>query len=281
MPCFNAADTIGDQLAALATQTYEGEWELIVADNRSTDGSREAIEVWRDRLPNLRVVEAPDKASMTYALNEALGASKGKLILTCDADDAAEPGWIAALVAAAINFDLVGGICDPAKLNDPKVQGWRIAFPRDGLPRLFNDKSFAVGCNTGVWRDVLEGVGGWDETFRFAGNDVELCLRAQFAGYSLGFAPEAVMNYRYRTDLRSTVRQFFRYGSSEPRLLKMYASSGLRRPSILRSVGRWCWLLVTLPAIPFSGRLRGRWMMMLAYRLGRIAGSVRCRTLAV
>ncbi|HET9225168.1 MAG TPA: glycosyltransferase, partial [Thermoanaerobaculia bacterium] len=39
IPCLNAEATLGDQLEALAGQGWSGEWEVIVADNGSTDGS--------------------------------------------------------------------------------------------------------------------------------------------------------------------------------------------------------------------------------------------------
>jgi glycosyltransferase involved in cell wall biosynthesis len=47
IPCLNAAATIGVQLEALAGQSWEGEWEVVVADNGSTDGSQAIVESYR------------------------------------------------------------------------------------------------------------------------------------------------------------------------------------------------------------------------------------------
>jgi glycosyltransferase involved in cell wall biosynthesis len=53
IPCFNAAPVIAQQLEALTKQTVTP-YEVIVADNGSTDNSRAVVEQYRDRLPGLR-----------------------------------------------------------------------------------------------------------------------------------------------------------------------------------------------------------------------------------
>ena len=58
MPTRNVAETVGGQLAALAAQTYTGDWELVVADNGSTDDTAPVLHRWADRIPHLRVVDA-------------------------------------------------------------------------------------------------------------------------------------------------------------------------------------------------------------------------------
>ena len=61
IPCLNAAATLGAQLDALGRQTWQGDVEVLVGDNGSTDGSVELAESFRDRLPGLRVVSAADR----------------------------------------------------------------------------------------------------------------------------------------------------------------------------------------------------------------------------
>ena len=47
----NAAATIGEQLEALSRQDYAGPWEVVLADNGSTDDSVAVARQWEDRLP--------------------------------------------------------------------------------------------------------------------------------------------------------------------------------------------------------------------------------------
>lgn len=58
LPVRDGVTTIGEQLAALATQTYGGPWELLIIDDGSSDGTLDVVTRWRDRLPQLRIVSA-------------------------------------------------------------------------------------------------------------------------------------------------------------------------------------------------------------------------------
>ena len=80
LPCRNGAATIAVQLEALAGQSWDGSWELVVVHNGSTDESMQIVEGLRDRLPALRVVDASAKRRVPAALNEGVRASAGRLV---------------------------------------------------------------------------------------------------------------------------------------------------------------------------------------------------------
>ena len=75
--CYNAARTIGGQLESLARQEWSEPWEVIVADNGSTDGSAAIAEQYRSRLPSLRVVDASARRGQAYARNVGAKAARG------------------------------------------------------------------------------------------------------------------------------------------------------------------------------------------------------------
>ena len=69
-------------------------WEVVVADNRSTDGTVAVANSFADRL-DLRVVPAPEKSNAAYARNVAVATSQAPWIAFVDADDMVAPGWVA------------------------------------------------------------------------------------------------------------------------------------------------------------------------------------------
>jgi glycosyltransferase involved in cell wall biosynthesis len=280
IPLLNAADTLGQQLEALSRQDWDGEWEVVVSDNGSTDGGRGVAERWASALPALRVVDSSDRGGVSHARNVGAAAARGELILVCDADDVVEPGWISAMARAAGEADVLGGALDDASLNDSVLRAWRGPRPNGSLPTAVNDfLPYAIGSNFGVRASVFRELGGWDETFRGGGDDVEFSWRAQLRGHRLAYVPDAVIRYRYRAGLRALARQFFHYGVAEPRLYRDFRRFGARRDTVEGVARRWRWLLRRLPLAFRPPAVKGRWVGALAFHLGLVRGSVKYRTL--
>jgi glycosyltransferase involved in cell wall biosynthesis len=274
IPVRNAAAHLPNQLGALAAQSYAGAWELVVADNGSTDQTVAVAHKWVDRIPNLRVIDASRRVGINCARNEGARAANGDLLLFCDADDEATSGWIEGMVTIARSCDLIGGRLDRQTLNDPVVTKWRSPGPEDRLPVGYAFLEYAEGANVGIWSSVLHELGGWNEDYIIGGDDIELSWRAQLAGYRLGFAPDGVVRYRYRMSLMAAARQMFRYGYNEPRLRRDFGRRGVPRYGLRRR-------LVDL--LRFGGRswhvlgsrqMRGQWACTAAYGAGRIWGGL-------
>src|SRR5688572_27649838 len=117
IPCRNGADVIGNQLEALARQRCDCDWEVIVVDNRSTDRTRAVAESFRDRLPRLTVIDAPDKRGAAYARNVGVRAALGENVAFCDADDEVDDGWLAAVASGLREHRAIAFRVDMQKLN--------------------------------------------------------------------------------------------------------------------------------------------------------------------
>lgn len=268
IPVRDGALTLPAQLRALASQTYAAPWEVLVVDNGSTDATREVAEKARPDLPGLRIIDASERPGESYARNRGIAAARGDFIAFCDADDVADPGWLAALTEAAPDADLIGGSLDSGVLSPAYADEQPVPMTEqtDFLP-------FARGANCAAWKDVLTTIGGWDENYRGGGEDMDLSWRAHLCGYRVGYAHDARMHYRLRAELSSLARQKWNYGRSGARLYAAYRHAGFERRGNRTVLMNWSWLLLHTPDLARSPILRRRWIRYGARLSGFLAGS--------
>lgn len=279
MPCHNAAATIELQLEALSRQSWNGTWEVVVSDNGSTDESIARVLRFRHRLPGLRVVDSSGKPGAAHARNVGAVAARGRSLLFCDADDVVGAGWLAAMATALRQHAFVAGMLEFAELN-PK--GLAMRCRPDGLfqttpPFL----PFAFGGALGVRREAHLEVGGFDEEFNIAAEDVEYCLRLQLRGVPLRPVHDAVIHYRLRGALVDVYRQARHWARGDVRLYCKFRSAGMRRPSQLRAVRYW---LLWVPRLVRGLRSPGAFRVFVwahGRRVGFLKASIEHRVFAL
>jgi glycosyltransferase involved in cell wall biosynthesis len=271
VPARNSATTLAEQLDALAGQDFDGAWELVLADNGSTDDTvavfERAVRPVADRparpWTEARVIDASGRSGSAHARNEAAAAAHGDLLCFCDADDVVDRSWLTALVRAAAEHHLVGGRLELERLNSSRVRSWRPAPTAS-----FSDApSFASTSNLAVWADCFRSLGGLDEEY-LKSHDVEFCKRALGAGADLGFAPDAVVHYRLRSTLRGLARQAYRSGRASVQMATQFPER--ERPVTGRVVARRVmWSATRAPFVLVADR-RGIWVR----RTAELAGVV-------
>jgi glycosyltransferase involved in cell wall biosynthesis len=279
--CLNASRTISGQLEALAAQAWSSPWEVIVADNGSSDDSRVVVERFRDRLPALRIVDASGKRGQPYALNVGAREARGAALAFCDADDEVGEGWLPAIGEALAHHEFVACRGDAEKLNDPWVLETRELDPWV-LPTLWFPPHlpYAGSGGLGVRRSVHQRAGGFDEALLRL-FDVEFCARLALQGYGLVHVPEAVVHIRFRhrwPEIFVQARGYAEYGACLQKRLK---------PPGSRFPGKVKWIVSgTRPLLRTLGQIRRRgsrakiaWL--LGWQVGRFRGSLRYRVLAV
>lgn len=281
IPCYNAEATLGVQLAALAAQSWPGDWEVIVADNGSTDRSRQVAESYRARLPALHVVDAGGKGGPGHARNTGAAAARGEILLFCDADDEVAPGWVEALGQAVREHGLAASRYALDKLNPAAVRGIHEHAQETGLsPYTYPPYlPHAGGGGLGVLRRLHESIGGFDETLP-ALEDTDYCWRLQRAGTPLVFVPDAVVQIRFRPDLRGAFRQAFHFGVYNVWIYRRYRPLGMPRLSWTAGLRKWAALLLRTPGMLLTAAGRGRWLRQMGWRLGRVWGCWRFRVFA-
>jgi glycosyltransferase involved in cell wall biosynthesis len=278
--CRNAGAYLTEQLEALAAQQVAAPWELIVADNGSTDGSAVVAAGYADRIPGLRVIDASSGRGPGGTRNVAVAQSRARSVLFCDADDVVAPGWLAAMVAALQTHELVAARLEHDRLNEP----WTVLQrnPQAGL--LQTDPPFlpyAFAAALGVRRELHERLGGFDATYLAGGEDRDYCYRAQLAGVTLTLVPDAVVHYRHRRTARGMYRQAYGYAYGQVRLYKQYRDRGLGRPPTGPAIVSWLATPIKLLPALRSRERRAQFMARLGWRVGRLAASVRHRVWAI
>jgi GT2 family glycosyltransferase len=277
----NARRTLPEQLAALASQDYSGDVEVVVVDNGSTDGTGAVARSWAARLPGLRVVDAFAGRGFPYARNVGARAAAGSFLLFCDADDVVSEGWLSAMADAARSCVAVTGALNVESLNAPRVLAWnggpRARAASASPSSLRAPLPFAPGCNCGVARWLFDELGGFDEAFAGGSDDKEFFWRLQLRGHSICSVPAAVVHYRHRVTLRSLAKQQYRYGISDARLYRKFRDQGMTWRPFWVAVKAWAKSILTLPLSLRNHTALGRWIRMTSRNAGRLVGSLRNR----
>jgi len=219
---YDAAATLGDQLDALAAQRAPFPWEVVVADNGSTDGTVALARSYADRL-RLRVVDASARRGAGAARNVGVSVSRAPLVAFCDADDVVAPDWVTVMRGALREHAFVAGRFDGERLNSRRVLRSRALPQVDGLQEstLMPGLRAAGAGNLGIRADLFRRVGGFDPGCLYL-EDTDLCWRVQLAGVPLTWVPEALLHVRLRGSVWSSARQGFHYGTGERWLALRY-----------------------------------------------------------
>jgi glycosyltransferase involved in cell wall biosynthesis len=278
VPCANAGGTLARQLEALAKQDYDGPFEVIVADNGSSDDSLRVAAEFHDRIERLAVVDASARRGQAYARNAGARVATGDALLFVDADDEVDTSYVAAMADALHAHEFVAARFDSDSLNPGWVRGTRQAFQTESVSDTFGYLPFAGGGGLGIRREVFERVGGFDEDYWRSGQDIDFCWRVQRAGASLHFVPDAVVRISWRASLPGLYRQGRHYGRGETYLYKKYREVGMPAQSLGAAVGDWRALARRLPRVRTKADL-GSWLRRAGRCVGRVQGSVRHRVM--
>lgn len=273
IPCFNGADTIARQLDALAAQDSPTEFEIIVADNGSTDSSADLI---AEYAPLARVVDASGTVGINHARNVGIKAASGRLILFCDVDDLVHQGWIRAYVEAwESGARIMGG---PLRRVDP--DGGHPVWQREFSANL-DFLPWPTGANCGVDRSVIDQIGLFDEALRGGGDETDFYWRAQLAGHRLVLVDGAAIDYTRRSEVAGVFRQQANFGRSHVKLFSRFAAAGMPRSNptmlprlLIQALLRW-------PAARDRSQARHYILALSGQLWGRIGESIRARTIFI
>jgi len=228
----NEAPRLEACLASLAAQKGRVPFEIHLVDNASTDGTyalarrlaktQKNLFVWREKKPG-----------SPAARNLGARKARGEILLFTDADCILSPTWVEEMsrpLSKPTHYPLaaVGGATTGSfqKKNpnfwESYVESLFDFWESDRLGAFPAFLPWAPTCNLAVRKEVFQALGGFDENWRSAAYDVDLCWRLVLCGFVIGHAPKAKLHHQRRHSLRGLLRQMENYAYYNHSLLSTY-----------------------------------------------------------
>jgi GT2 family glycosyltransferase len=219
---WNGRELLDECLSSLRGQAFR-DFEVVVVDNGSTDGSSEWLAA--QTSDSLRPILLPENLGYAEGNNVGIRQARGRWIVLLNNDTVADPGWLSG-ISAAISRHPEAGMFTPKILNffrrDEIDNTGHLIYP-DGLARGHNrlekddgrfdaevEAAWPSGCAGAYRRELLDEVGLLDESFFAYGEDVDLGLRARWAGWGCWYVPDARVYHKYSSTTGSfTPRKAF------------------------------------------------------------------------
>jgi GT2 family glycosyltransferase/SAM-dependent methyltransferase/Flp pilus assembly protein TadD len=204
IPVYNNLELTKQCLTALASVTTGVDYEVILVDNGSTDGTAAFLQTLQG---DVRIIRNDENRGFAKACNQGAKEARGKYLVFLNNDTIPQSNWLGPLVQEVDGQPDVGIVGSKLLYPDDTVQHAGVVFSRDGAPyhiyRRVPADSPAVGKRREfqavtaacllIRRDLFEAVGGFDEAFVNGFEDVDLCLKVRGIGFRVIYQPRSVL----------------------------------------------------------------------------------------
>lgn len=225
VPAKDAAGSLGACLEALAAQRdLETEFEIIVVDDASKDGTAEVAESYGVRLIRQHA-EGP-----AAARNAGAQAAKGRLLAFTDADCEPDAHWLHHLHHAFKDREVAGAKGTYRTRQSDRVPRFvqqEYAFKYERMSRLASI-DFIDTYSAGYRRDIFLENGGFDPAFPVPSvEDQEFSFRLARKGYRMVFVPQAVVYHRHDEQINDYLTRKFAIGYWKAYMLRWVPEKAL------------------------------------------------------
>lgn len=218
---YNSRDYILRCLESLQWQTYP-EFEIIVVDNASTDGSAELV---ANSGYKVRLITSEKNLGCAGGNNLGWRNTQSEIIVFLNPDVVVAPDWLENLIRGLIATE--GAVIAGCKMYYPNTriiqhaggilhpnamcEHFGNSEPDTGKYDELREVDFVTGAGFAVWRWFLEKMNGFDEDYYPAYyEETDLCWRARKAGYKVIYVPDAVLFHYESSILTKLSPQFYR-----------------------------------------------------------------------
>jgi len=254
-----------DCLLSLRKNILDINFELLVVDNNSSDGSQDFVE---RQYPQAKLIRNKENLGFAKANNLGIKESKGEFILFLNTDTVIYPRMLEYLMEEMKADSQIGAVA-PALLRGKNAYqisfGRKVSFVQELIQKCFLNSVLKLRLKIGLkmrevgWlsgaclltrKDVLEAVGYFDENFFLYFEDIDLCYRIKKKGFKLTFFPKARVFHRGgASTLRSKISSRYEYRKSQ---LYFYRKHNSKHSYFLLR----CYLWVNFSLLSLFGALR-------------------------
>ena len=204
IPNYNGIEFLEDCLSSISNQSYK-DFEIIVVDNGSADGSVKFIE---DKFPGVFLIKNSENLGFTGATNQGIRHSKGEYVCTLNNDTISGYHFLEYMHKAIESDKDVGIIGSKMIFPDGRINSAGMCISRSGAAwnrgmfeedcGQYEKPEYVIGACAGAAlyrRSMLDEIGLFDEDFFMYHDDVDLSFRAYLAGWKCLYYPKAVVTH--------------------------------------------------------------------------------------
>ena len=155
VPCFNEANYIDKTLKSLKDQDFDGEYEIIVVDNNSTDKTADIA------LKHGVKVVSEKNPGVCYARQAGTDRAKGEIVVSTDADTVQSRNWLSKIDKSFKDYPQAVAVCGPCRYFDGpwwgKVYPYLLFFPDYIYSRIFKKPFYITATNTAYLKSAFDG----------------------------------------------------------------------------------------------------------------------------
>jgi len=217
---WNVKDDLRDCLRSVEDNRPSCEYEVVVIDNASTDGTARMV---GSDFPRVTLVANEENRGFAAANNAGIARAEGRYVLFLNPDTIVHPGSLDTLIKF-MDDNEDAGVCGPKLLyadgtlqpsvrRFPTLRGVLHCYTILRVVPIFHgqykkwrmmdfrhdrrmDVDQVMGAALMARRSVVEDIGGMDEDFFMYYEEVDLCYRLKKAGWRIVFIPDAVITHR-------------------------------------------------------------------------------------
>lgn len=251
IPNWNGKELLSDCLHSLSCQSY-ADFEIIVVDNGSTDGS---VEYLKTVFPKVQVISLDKNYGFAKAINEGVNVSLSAYVVFLNNDTQVDKDWLKNLVATAKKYTQAISISSKLlNFYDHKIiDGVGILINEVGQARSigwketdegqYEDLTYIFGATGGAAlfkRDDFIKVGMFDENYFMYSEEVDFAFRAQFLGYKSVCCLKAVVYHKHKatSSKRPQHLEYWQFKNMTQTIIKDFPTT-----LILKD---WRWLKILL-----------------------------------